>query len=119
MGVYYSAYAGFGLLVEKDSADLDVPFYEFEESLNGNLPDGYGYVTGGNAMSGSNECVLIGPSNLLHRVFDSMDDGFGSRKIEAVKGGITADDAVPVLHELAAQFGVEPNIGFFGISSVY
>lgn len=115
MGVYYEAYVGFGLLVNRDEVGVD-KFYELVEEVG--LPDGFVSVFGGDKMNSNNECLLIGPRNLVHRVFHSLyDNNFGAVRMEASKG-LTAVEAHPILIEFAAANGVDPDIGFFGVSSV-
>lgn len=114
MGVYYKTHIGFGLLVNRDEVGID-KFYELVEETE--LPDGFVSVLGGDTMDSVNECLLIGPRNLVHQVFHSMYDNFGATRLVGT-GGMTAAEAHPVLIEFAAAQGVDPDIGFFGISSV-
>lgn len=117
MGVYYDAYIGYGLLVSKEDLERD-GMYWMEVVENLDLPDGYSYVMGGDRMSGGGECVLIGPSSLIHNVLDSSGNGFGAIRVESESNGTTVFDAYRILKQFALDNEFDPDIGFFGISSV-
>lgn len=110
MGVYYSASVVWGLHIpDSDEIDGDLPdAYE--------LPEGFGYLEGGDFMSGDGVAYVVHPKGAASRTLDSCSDGFGVFSVDEVYD--PGDDEYLELIKFAKRYNLDLNIGWFAVSSV-
>lgn len=117
MGVYYNAYAVFGLKVNEDDLPLEEGQF-YREWLETDLPAGYEFTIGGSFYDDSPTYVVIAKPKHIVKLFSYEDYGHDSGGVKKLSDfvSVTKQDVYDLV-DLAEEFSVShKNVDFWLVS---